>query len=75
MKAYIGNVIRGKKPQCSCNQKGSLTKQMHEILKNMFIADTSKELNTNEFKDYCEQIRVWSMTEFNFVLEEPETNK
>ena len=48
---------------------------MHEILKNMFIADTSKELNTIEFKDYCEQIRVWSMSEFNFVLEEPETNK
>ena len=48
---------------------------MHEILKNMFIADTSKELNTSEFKDYCEQIRVWAMSEFNFVLEEPETNK
>jgi hypothetical protein len=49
--------------------------EMHEILKDLFIADTSKELNTNEFKDYCEQIRVWSMSEFNFVLEEPETNK
>ena len=36
---------------------------------------TSKELNTSEFKDYCEQIRVWSMSEFNFTLEEPETNK
>ena len=43
--------------------------EMHEI------ADTSKELDTNEFKDYCEQIRVWAMSEFNFVLEEPETNK
>jgi hypothetical protein len=49
--------------------------EMHEILKDMFIPDTSKELDTNEFKDYCEQIRVWSMSEFNFVLEEPETNK
>jgi len=49
--------------------------EMHEILKSMFIPDTSKELNTDEFKDYCEQIRVWSMSEFNFVLEEPETNK
>ena len=48
---------------------------MHALLKELFIADTSKELNTSEFKDYCEQIRVWSMTEFNFVLEEPETNK
>ena len=49
--------------------------EMHEILKSMFIPDTSKELNKEEFNDYCEQIRVWSMTEFNFVLEEPETNK
>jgi len=49
--------------------------EMHEILKDMFIPDTSKELDTNEFKDYCEQIRVWSMSEFNFTLEEPETNK
>ena len=37
----------------------------------MFIPDTSKELNKEEFNDYCEQIRVWSMSEFNFVLEEP----
>ncbi len=49
--------------------------EMHEILKSMFIPDTSKELNKEEFNDYCEQIRVWSMSEFNFVLEEPETNK
>jgi len=49
--------------------------EMHEILKDMFIPDTSKELDTNEFKDYCEQIRVWAMSEFNFTLEEPETNK
>ena len=49
--------------------------EMHEILKDMFIPDTSKELDTNEFKDYFEQIRLWSMSEFNFTLEEPETNK
>ena len=48
---------------------------MHNELKRMFIPDTSKELTTDEFNDYCEQIRVWAMSEFNFVLEEPETNK
>jgi len=48
--------------------------EMHEILKDMFIADTSKELNTVDFKDYCEQIRVWAMSEFNFVLEDPKNN-
>jgi len=49
--------------------------EMHNELKRMFIPDTSKELTKEEFNDYCEQIRVWSMSEFNFVLEEPETNK
>ena len=49
--------------------------EMHNELKRMFIPDTSKELTTDEFNDYCEQVRVWAMSEFNFVLEEPETNK
>ena len=49
--------------------------EMHEALKTMFIADTSKELTTDEFNDYCDQVRVSAMSEFNFVLEEPETNK
>ena len=49
--------------------------EMHNELKRMFITETSKELTTDEFNDYCEQIRVWAMSEFNFVLEEPETNK
>ena len=47
---------------------------MHEILKNMFIADTSKELNKDEFKDYCNQIRYWAMQEFNFDIEDPKNN-
>ena len=45
--------------------------EMHEILKDLFIADTSKELTKEEFNLYCEQIRVWSIQEFNFTLEEP----
>tara|TARA_R100001443_G_scaffold18258_1_gene29152 strand:+ start:1100 stop:1342 length:243 start_codon:yes stop_codon:yes gene_type:complete len=49
--------------------------EMHEELKRLFIEDTSKELNTVDFNDYCEQIRIWSYNEFNIVLEEPETNK
>ena len=45
--------------------------EMHEILKDMFIADTSKELTKEEFNLYCQEIRMWAMSEFNFVLEEP----
>ena len=45
--------------------------EMHNELNRRFIPDTSKELTTDEFNDYCEQIRIWSMSEFNFVLEEP----
>ena len=45
--------------------------EMHEILKDLFIADTSKELTKEEFNLYCEKIRVWSIQEFNFTLEEP----
>ena len=45
--------------------------EMHNELKAMFIPDTTRELTRQEFQDYCEQIRVWAMSEFNFVLEEP----
>jgi hypothetical protein len=45
--------------------------EMHEALKAMFIADTSKELTKEEFNLYCQEVRTWAMSEFNFVLEEP----
>jgi len=45
--------------------------EMHEALKAMFIADTSKELTKEEFNLYCQEVRMWAMSEFNFVLEEP----
>ncbi len=48
--------------------------EMHEILKNMFIADTSKELTKEEFTTYCNEIRGWAMSEFNFDIEEPKNN-
>ena len=48
--------------------------EMHEILKNMFIADTSKELTKEEFTTYCNVIRGWAMSEFNFDIEEPKNN-
>ena len=47
---------------------------MHEILKNMFIYDTSKELTKEEFTTYCNEIRGWAMSEFNFDIEEPKNN-
>jgi hypothetical protein len=45
--------------------------EMHEALKTMFISDTSKELTKEEFNLYCQEVRMWAMSEFNFTLEEP----
>ena len=45
--------------------------EMHEELKRLFITDTSKELTKEEFNQYCEQIRIWSLTELGILLEEP----
>ena len=45
--------------------------EMHEELKRLFITDTSKELTKDEFNQYCEQIRIWSLTELGILLEEP----
>jgi hypothetical protein len=45
--------------------------EMHEILKDMFIYDTSKELTKEEFTLYCNEIRYWAMSEFSFDIEEP----
>ena len=45
--------------------------EMHEELKRLFITDTTKELNKQEFNEYCEQIRIWSQTELGIILEEP----
>ena len=46
--------------------------EMHKILKNMFIPDSTKELSTQEFHHYCEEIRIWSQTELGIVLPLPE---
>ncbi len=48
--------------------------EMHAILKDMFIADTSKELTKEEFTNYCNEIRGWAMSEFSFDIEEPKNN-
>ena len=48
--------------------------EMHAILKELFIYDTSKELTKEEFTLYCNEIRGWAMSEFNFDIEEPKNN-
>ena len=48
--------------------------EMHEELKRLFITDTSKELTKEEFTLYCNEIRGWAMSEFNFDIEEPKNN-
>tara|TARA_R100001510_G_C7655800_1_gene215198 strand:- start:4782 stop:4925 length:144 start_codon:yes stop_codon:yes gene_type:complete len=44
---------------------------MHEILKQKFIADKSKELDKKEFNEYCEQIRIWAFAELGVNLPLP----
>ena len=45
--------------------------EMHEILTRRFIADRSKALNTKEFTNYCEEVRIWAMTELDVFLPLP----
>jgi len=54
-----------------CKHTGYHKYEMHEILKDMFIPDTTRELTTEEFNMYCEQIRIWSQQELGVFLEEP----
>lgn len=54
--------------------------EMHEELKYLFLKDKSwerfrikdtKNLNTKEFEDYCENIRIWAAMEFWVHIPEP----
>tara|TARA_R100000458_G_scaffold55931_1_gene60362 strand:- start:6562 stop:6795 length:234 start_codon:yes stop_codon:yes gene_type:complete len=45
--------------------------EMHELLKASFLADTSKELTTKEFEDYCEKIRIWALQDLGIKLMRP----
>tara|TARA_B100001094_G_C18060399_1_gene734755 strand:- start:158 stop:298 length:141 start_codon:yes stop_codon:yes gene_type:complete len=44
---------------------------MHEILKERFMYNTSKELDTIEFNNICEQIRIWAQSELGIYLKAP----
>ena len=45
--------------------------EMHEILKERFIVETSKELSRKEFNNNCEQIRIWAQQELGIRLMTP----
>jgi hypothetical protein len=45
--------------------------EMHAILKDMFITNTSKELTKDEFTLYCKQICIWALSDLGILLEEP----
>jgi hypothetical protein len=49
--------------------------EMHEVLKHTFIADKSKELDTKDFQRYCEEIRIWALTELGIRLMLPNEYK
>ena len=45
--------------------------EMHEHLKSMFILETTKELDKQEFNQFCEEIRAWAMTDLGVVIMPP----
>tara|TARA_R100001015_G_C4421591_1_gene21998 strand:+ start:179 stop:409 length:231 start_codon:yes stop_codon:yes gene_type:complete len=53
------------------NELGYHKFEMHEILKDMFLQNKSKELNKEEFNNYCEQIRIWAFNDLNINLMPP----
>jgi len=44
---------------------------MHEQLKNMFLLNTTKELDKQDFNQYCEEIRAWASIDFDVHLKAP----
>ena len=45
--------------------------EMHEQLKVMFILSTTKELDKQEFNQFCEEIRAWASTDLGVHLQAP----
>ncbi len=53
------------------NELGYHKFEMHELLKHKFAADTSRQLNVQEFDNYCETIRCWAMQELSIRIPLP----
>lgn len=53
------------------NELGYRKDEMHAILKDRFLADSSKELDREEFNIYLETIRCWAMQELNIKIPLP----
>lgn len=49
--------------------------EAHDIMKEMFIPHTSKELTKEEFNNYCEEIRIWASQELGLILMTPNEYK
>jgi len=44
---------------------------MHELLKERFIIKTTKELDKQEFNQFCEEVRAWASTDLGVHLQAP----
>jgi hypothetical protein len=53
------------------NELGYHKYEMHEILKNKFAPAKSRELNIQEFDNYCETIRCWAIQELGVKIPMP----
>ena len=43
-----------------CEHTGYHKFEMHELLKERFIIKTTKELDKQEFNQFCEEVRAWA---------------
>ncbi len=57
------------------SELGYFQYEMHNILKKQFSPINTKDMNTQEFNDYCEMIRIWALTDLGIVIPPPNKNK
>ena len=54
-----------------CDYTGYHKFEMHSCLKDLFILSTTKELDKQEFNQFCEEIRAWAITDLGVNLMPP----
>ena len=45
--------------------------EMHDILKQQFHINSTADLKTREFQEFCESVRMWAAKEFNMAIPDP----
>ena len=54
-----------------CDFTGYHKFEMHENLKTLFLISTTKELDKQEFQQFCEEVRSWASVDLGVKLQAP----